>query len=131
MPLAETLKKTRRLCFRRVLWTFLQEIFIGALLTVVTVVSLNRLVIPLLKTVGKILTSYVSRFWPSFSPIVHSHYSSIPQLHFFAEAVYLWLAAIVVVVFASVLHRRWSTQERDELNERVQQQKSLREKHFT
>lgn len=131
MPRTGTREKTRQQCFGRVIWTFLQEVFIGALLTVVTVLSLNRIVIPLLKTVGKILITLVSRLWPSFPAIVHSLYSRVPQPGYFTEIAYLWCAAIVVVLIASALHRRWSTQERDMLAEGVQRQKGLREKSFT
>ncbi len=130
MPLNGSRKETRRLCLRRVIGTFLQEMFVGGLLTVVTVLSVNWVVTPLVEGTVKILVKFLSRFCPSLSTIASRLYAALPQPSFPAEVVYLWLAAIAVVFGASVLHRRRSTQERDELNDRILQQKGLPEKHF-
>jgi hypothetical protein len=130
MPLKETRKKTRRLCFGRVIWTFLQEVFVGTLLTIITVLSLNWAVIPLLKATGKLLIGFTARFWPSISKIGAWLNSHLPHPNFFLEILYLWVAAIIVVAIASVFHRCRSTRERDELGARILRQKGLPEKHF-
>ncbi len=68
MPRAADQKRTRQHCFRRVLWTFVQEILVGLLLTVITVLSLNWLIFPMLKGASKAPVSFVSWF---YSPITN------------------------------------------------------------
>jgi hypothetical protein len=131
MPRATTQKQTRQFCFPRVLRALSQEVLVGALLTVVTILSLNRLVFPLLKTAAKALIGFLSRFDPSIPTDAQSLYSHFPNRpNFLAEVFWLWIFAAIVVCLASIYHRYRSTKVRNRLSARTLQQKSLQEKSF-
>lgn len=131
MPRAADQKRTRQHCFRRVLWTFFHEILVGLLLTVITVLSLNWLIFPMLKGASKALVSFVSWFYSPITNYATALYSHLPsQPNVLVETAVLWLAALFVVVCASAYHRRRSKGERNDLTKRITVQSALQEKHF-
>ena len=135
MPLAADQEQTHRLCLPRVVWSLFQEFLVGAVLTVVTVLSLNWAVFPLLRAAAKLLVEVFSRLVPRFGPSIssgaHAFYSHFPnQPNFICETIWVWVVAAVIVACASVYHRHWSTKERDELGSRTRAQIGMHEKRF-
>jgi hypothetical protein len=120
MQRAANQEQTHRRCLPRVLWAFSQELLIGLLLTVVTVWSLNLVILPALKGVGKFIVEWLP---PSIAQRVAKAYAGLPSRPgWLAEAGWLLLVAFIVVAAASVVHRYLANGEREDLVRRVKEQ---------
>jgi hypothetical protein len=129
MPRGADQQQTRRRCLPRVIGAFAQEVAIGLLLTALTVLSINWVILPVMKGVGKFV---VERLPLTVVRCVTKYYTALPSRPgWLAEVGWLWLCALGVVIVASVVHRYLATNDRQDLIGRVREQTKRREKtHF-
>jgi hypothetical protein len=130
MPRAETPVATRRHLIFRVISRFIQAGFVALVLTIATLLSLEYVIAPTLKTVGVWLSVADTSFtkgWAGIWPL-HGSLSSFRNL--VVNATVLWLVLVLVVLSASLVHYRLSTNEREAFAENIRAQKSKSRPHF-